>query len=1079
MRTELTFLFTDVVGSTALWERDPGVMAAAMALHDQLAADVVSEHGGRLVKPRGEGDSLFVVFESPAAALVCGAALQRGVAATVWPTRTPITVRAAVHTGMIEARDDDFYGPTVNRAARLRGAAHPGQVVVSAATAEHAGTLGDGLSLRPLGPHRLRGIGDPEEVFQLCGEGLRDRFPALPGALDLAAEALERDRELEVLSGLIKALQSGGTGGAALIEGPPGIGKSTLLSAALDGAATDLTVLRARGSELEAGLAFGAVRQLLGPAVVRLDAAEQEALFAGPAALARAVLGLGAAPDALADPLYGLYWLLADFAERSPVILALDDLHWFDEESGRFVAYLARRLEGIAVLVLATARPDEPGATDAPAAALRACARVVRPQPLSPDAVAVLMPGHPVADVHRATGGNPLLVAELKRALDQSPGASIEEVGSASVGRSVLQRVERVSPEAGTLARALALFPAGALLDDVAAVAGLGPDAAAEAADALVAAQLLADDEPLAFLHPVMRTAIYHELGSFARRRGHARAAALLKERGAPPEAIAAHLLAGRPEGDAANVEILRAAARVALAGAAPRAAVRYLERALEEPPPPGPERAALRHELGRLQFALGRPEAAATLAAALEETTGSGARAQVGLDLGRCLTIAGRPDEAETVLLAAGREPDLDPQQRLAIDGMLVQAAWDGGSPEVYAEVLRRLPADVGGATAAERMALASVAYDRLCRLEPVHTVAALLMRAAESLTDFTEAPETVRLIVVQLQLCGEFETVAALADEWRAQAREIGAEAEYAAARSVSGDLAWLRGDLRAAEEIFRLGIDSPPVQDYDRNHQRLVLVEVLLMQGRVDDAGEVAGELPRRARSGALNAHYERARALVTFARGDPAAALSAFERLEEELRARNSVNPAELIWRFDHARALQGCGRGDDAVAIMTPYLADAQRFGEPLPIGIGHVSLGLLTGDRGHLEAAHEVLRDSYYRWWAARAALELGAALRREHRTEAARGHLRAALDYAEREGATPIAQRAREELVLAGERPGRGVHTLREALTPLETRIAQLAAEGMTSTGIAQHLFLTVKTVESHLASVSRKRAA
>src|SRR4051794_17923608 len=170
---------------------------------------------------------------------------------------------------------------------------------------------------------------------------------------------LERGPDLARLTAHIGALQQR-AGGAVLVEGPPGIGKTALLAEALAGAG-ELPVLRARGSELETALAFGGVRQLFTAALRRLPEADRTALLTGPASLAASVLGFSdGTPDALSDPLHGLYWLAADLAERTPLIVAIDDLHWLDEESRRFVAYLVPRLEEVPLLVLATTRPGEP-----------------------------------------------------------------------------------------------------------------------------------------------------------------------------------------------------------------------------------------------------------------------------------------------------------------------------------------------------------------------------------------------------------------------------------------------------------------------------------------------------------------------------------------------------------------------------------------------------------------------------------------------------------------------------------------------------------------------------------------------
>src|SRR5690349_19929995 len=132
----VTFLLTDIEGSTRLWEKHPEAMKAAVARHDALAASVIAAHQGVLVKSRGEGDSLFAVFARATDAVTAAAALQKALLGEEWPTPAPLRVRMALHTGEADLREGDYYGAAVNRCARLRGAAHGGQVLLSGATQE-------------------------------------------------------------------------------------------------------------------------------------------------------------------------------------------------------------------------------------------------------------------------------------------------------------------------------------------------------------------------------------------------------------------------------------------------------------------------------------------------------------------------------------------------------------------------------------------------------------------------------------------------------------------------------------------------------------------------------------------------------------------------------------------------------------------------------------------------------------------------------------------------------------------------------------------------------------------------------
>ncbi len=176
----VTFLFTDIEGSTQLWELYPTAMQQALARHDTAVEASIERHGGTLVRPRGEGDSRFAVFARATDAVAAACALQRVLLAEPWPTPAAIRVRIALHTGEADLREDDYYGSTVNRCARLRGIAHGGQTLLSLATTELVRDgLPEGVSLRPLGAYRLRDLQRPEQVFQLLHPDLPADYPPL------------------------------------------------------------------------------------------------------------------------------------------------------------------------------------------------------------------------------------------------------------------------------------------------------------------------------------------------------------------------------------------------------------------------------------------------------------------------------------------------------------------------------------------------------------------------------------------------------------------------------------------------------------------------------------------------------------------------------------------------------------------------------------------------------------------------------------------------------------------------------------------------------------------------------------
>ena len=174
----ITLLFTDVEGSTRLWEAEPDPMARALRRHDAVLRAAIGQAGGFVFKT--VGDAFCAAFATPQAALGAVLAAQQALAAERWPTSRPIRVRMGLHTGVCEERDNDYFGPVVNRTARLEAVAHGGQVLISGATAELLSeTLPEGVTLRDLGPHRLKDLGRPERVFQLEAEFLAPRFPPL------------------------------------------------------------------------------------------------------------------------------------------------------------------------------------------------------------------------------------------------------------------------------------------------------------------------------------------------------------------------------------------------------------------------------------------------------------------------------------------------------------------------------------------------------------------------------------------------------------------------------------------------------------------------------------------------------------------------------------------------------------------------------------------------------------------------------------------------------------------------------------------------------------------------------------
>src|SRR5512133_3815751 len=297
---------------------------------------------------------------------------------------------------------------------------------------------------------------------------------------------LEREAQVASLEALADAACSGG-GRFVVIEGSAGIGKTRLLAEArtIAGSA-GMRVLAARGGEFEGGFACGIVRQLFEPLLASASPELHAELLSGPATLVAPLFGasrLAASRVATAEGffalLHGLYWLAANVAFQQPTLLAIDDLHWADTPSLRWLLYLTRRLEGVPLLVAAGARPPEGESRDPILVAeLMADPQVaaIRPRPLGRASIAVLarelhglQPDEAFsAALETATGGNPFFVGAVLDAVARegsSPTAEhvprLLEIGAKGVSRAVGLRLARLQPEALALLRAASILGDG------------------------------------------------------------------------------------------------------------------------------------------------------------------------------------------------------------------------------------------------------------------------------------------------------------------------------------------------------------------------------------------------------------------------------------------------------------------------------------------------------------------------------------------------------------------------------------------------------------------------------------------
>jgi predicted ATPase/class 3 adenylate cyclase len=500
----VTFLLTDIEGSTRLWEASPEAMEVALARHNRLLTDVIEDHGGVVVTSRGEGDSFFAVFPSAVSAVEAAGACQLALNGAEWPTGAVLRVRMGLHTGEARMRGSGRvdHAP-INRCARVKAAGHGGQALVTKTTRDLVGgRLGGGFGLKWLGDFRLRDLAEPEMIYQVTHADLPTGFPPIrtlaerPGNLPLPVSSfIGRERELA------QAVAALGQARVVTLTGPGGVGKTRL---ALQAAA-----------QVAPRFADGAWLAELAPA--RDVAGVNDAVAAVFSLTARA--GQGTRET------------LVEFLRAKQLLLVLDNCEHLLEEAAALAGALARSCERL--VILATSReglgiegerllPVPPLGVPEADAGLSAItgAEAVR---LFAERAAAVKPGFKVtgqnaaavAAVARRLDGIALAVelaaarvsamtpAELARRLERSFAVLAAGRRGAGARHQTLRATIDWSfqllsgPEQALLAR-LAVFAGGATLEAAEAVCGgegIDPDAVFDLLAALVARSLVVAEE--------------------------------------------------------------------------------------------------------------------------------------------------------------------------------------------------------------------------------------------------------------------------------------------------------------------------------------------------------------------------------------------------------------------------------------------------------------------------------------------------------------------------------------------------------------------------------------------------------
>lgn len=882
-----------------------------------------------------------------------------------------------------------------------------------------------------------------------------------------------REREREVLDRLLH----GGRSGVLVIHGEAGVGKTALLDYAV-GAGGEFVVTKFSGVEAEMELPYAAVQQLCSPFLGLLDRLPQPQHEALGVAFG---LSAGSAPDPFLVGLAVLS-LLSEAAEERPLLSVVDDAHWLDQGSARTLAFVARRLlaEHV-VLLFATRHVDE---------ALRGLPELLISPLRRRDARELLESVLPArldeAVLERIvveTRGNPLALLELPRGL--SPNQLAGGFGlpaalplSDSIEETFTRRLTALPGDARRLLLVAAADPIGdpALVWRAAERLGI-PESAA---DVLEAEDLLDLGPQVVFRHPLVRSAVYRAAAGNQRREIH-QALAEATDRELDPDHHAWHRAqaAPKPEEDVA-AELDESAARAQARGGFAAAAA-FLERAATLTP----------EESRRSERALAAAQAklkagALDDASRLVATAEAGALSELGaaqaaLLHGQIAFLATRSGNAAALLLeAAVRLREVDP--RLARETYLeaLTAAIFAGPLAAPGAGPREIAEAASAAPRAQEPRGPDLLLDGLVALlsDSYGAAVPMLRQALRAIEDEASQTEQLRWMwgatVSTLHLWDD-EGWERLSDLHLHLVRETGALGDLAVALSHRGQMHVFAGELGLAASLQEAlqeatELTGSPLAPYDT-------VGLAAMRGREADARQLfdaaRAEVIRRGEGAGLS-FIDWAESVLYNGLGRYAEALAAAGRVVDhtELVSENWAMP-ELIEAAVRVGALELAAETDRRLTERS------RASGTDWSLGIAARSHALLVGD-GRADALYaesiERLARTRIAVDLARAHLLYGEWLRRQRRRLDARDELQIAHEMFSRFGMEAFAERARVELRAAGEHARKRTVETPDQLTPQESQVARLAAQGNTNKEIAAQLFISAYTVEYHLHKAFRK---
>ena len=887
----------------------------------------------------------------------------------------------------------------------------------------------------------------------------------------------EREAAVAAVRRLLDAALDG-RGGTVFVVAPAGLGKTSVLRAAVAEAGSRFDVRLGGGDAVEATLPYGLIGQVLG------EDGEQ------------------AAPEAAGDlPAASRFYVtlqrVRQAAADRPLLLALDDLHWSDPDSLTLLHLLCRRAGTLRLAVVATARPwPEQALRAAEQLAAQGLADIQRLAPLTDQAAREVLRDH-FGEIGReaadrlvaACDGNPLL---LELALPDRPAGGPspagDTAGAQAARRLLLARFSAAGAIAQRYVGAASVLGTRFRLSAAAAIADLPPAQAPGATEDLYRADLLRSDDPGwgRFRHALVRQAIYDDLAPPTRAYLHERAFRHLLATGAAAGEAAEHAIAADLSGDAQAIETLARAGRAALHSGAVQAARRYLDAAARLAGDVAP--VALQTDLARALLADGAGEAAAARLERILARPGlpEPDRLSVQLLLGQAAFNSGNVQRAGDLFDAVAAAPNTG-HPEVALKALL------GHTLQSWARLGPRAARPV--AVQARRLATGAAPYQRACA-EAAWALCSWLSgdpagldAAQTAASGLTPPPDGSGAGLWGLDPAAVPADIAVWAERFPLAERLLTdalRTAEDRAEPFLLFHAAFSRSDM-----LCRLGRLSEALAMADRACDMVELLPVglplaragkglaLLEAGRLAEAAACAD--PRTDQEWYLAVGCQlRLRATLAYRQGQTEAACSAFDLLEQRMSEWGVADPSHIPYAGDAIAAYLACDRPEDAERIAGRLAACPLPSRWPAATAAAGHRLAALAAYHGDLQAAETGLAEAVHLLQPVpmpltqyRVLTAYGTVLARRGQREKARQLLTDALRRAQDCGAGWHASQALTELRRAG---GRGHRIPPDQLSPQEKAVARLAQAGRTNRQISRELYLSVNTVETHLAHVYRK---